>query len=777
VTAGKMQLSEKKKKIVKFDEGWKRVKDIALDKFLERVEIYDAKELLTRPNPAKEMVDVVDIVFQMCIQREPNNFSERIYNKVATVVTKYFETNFVRALEQKRARTDNEFLEEFAQRWKQAKITAEGINRIFNYLNRYHVPNSDNLLDLLQNCFDIFKTTIYDKFSKNLRECVLKQIEKERNGIQVNRNLLRDNVYIFIGLGQELKTQYQGKEMDIYKEDFERHFINQTKKYYENASDKWLTLKSTPEYLIAVEEIQVKEMNRLATYLNEVTKENLMDSLRTVLLKTPQKQLLLSSSGLKKMLEEGSPASDLERLYALYKNVNDGISQIATMFQEHIVMLGEAHIQNAKSEDEARKKDGGSKKDNLDLIEKIIKLHERFHKHLTRDFCNDSDIGRALRSAFENFINKTNYVVRYLAKYTHSFMLNNGLAEGKSDLEKEEQLQHIKMIYGYIRDKDVFEREYQLYLSHRLLGGTSASDEMEQKMIGLLKKECGYFWAQKLEDMFKDMQTSKELMREFKRINQKDFDFSLDVNICEYGKWPEQVDQKKLSKMRPPADLRKVFDRLKRFYEEKHNGRKFFIRWDKGGGECLVNFNKKNRNEKVLIFKSTYQIMALLCFNEKNRSGKHIFKYKELEEKLCIPTAELKNALTPLIHPKLGVLQKKPSGKKILEAHMFKLNNKFKNPKSRVVIPVFKLQSTKAEPEVPEEVELQRRHQMDAAVVRIMKARRTFKVSELIGEVTQQLNSRFAPDPKTIKRRIEALIAQEYLERDEDDRQSLIYKQ
>eukprot|EP00493_Phyllostaurus_siculus_P003955 UN03973 len=148
-------------------------------------------------------------------------------------------------------------------------------------------------------------------------------------------------------------------------------------------------------------------------------------------------------------------------------------------------------------------------------------------------------MSRALKDAFEEFINKTNYVVRYLAKYAHSFMVRGGPAEGLSDNEKEEQMQHIRMIYGYIRDKDVFEREYQLYLSHRLLNSTSASDAMEQKMIGLLKAECGYHWAQKLEDMFKDMQTSKEVMKEFMRQNRKHFDFDVTVNICEYGKWPE----------------------------------------------------------------------------------------------------------------------------------------------------------------------------------------------------------------------------------------------
>jgi len=108
---------------------------------------------------------------------------------------------------------------------------------------------------------------------------------------------------------------------------------------------------------------------------------------------------------------------------------------------------------------------------------------------------------------------------------------------------------------------------------------------------------------------------------------------------------------------------------------------------------------------------------------------------------------------------------------------MFRLNGKFTNNAKRIPIPVFKVQKKAAEPKVPAEIAQQRRHQMDAAIVRIMKARRTFTVVELLGEVIQQLQARFQPDPKQIKKRIEVLISQDYLERDEDDRNTLIYKQ
>ena len=57
-----------------------------------------------------------------------------------------------------------------------------------------------------------------------------------------------------------------------------------------------------------------------------------------------------------------------------------------------------------------------------------------------------------------------------------------------------------------------------------------------------------------------------------------------------------------------------------------------------------------------------------------------------------------------------------------------------------------------------------RQYQIDAAIVRTMKARKTLTHSLLVSELFQQL--RFPLKPPDIKKRIESLIDREYLERD-----------
>ena len=49
---------------------------------------------------------------------------------------------------------------------------------------------------------------------------------------------------------------------------------------------------------------------------------------------------------------------------------------------------------------------------------------------------------------------------------------------------------------------------------------------------------------------------------------------------------------------------------------------------------------------------------------------------------------------------------------------------------------------------IPAAVEEERRHHVEAAIVRIMKARKTLSHNELVMETTRQLAMRFTPNPQ-----------------------------
>ena len=73
------------------------------------------------------------------------------------------------------------------------------------------------------------------------------------------------------------------------------------------------------------------------------------------------------------------------------------------------------------------------------------------------------------------------------------------------------------------------------------------------------------------------------------------------------------------------------------------------------------------------------------------------------------------------------------------------------------------------------QVEEDRKPQIEAAIVRIMKSRRILDHNSIVTEVTHQLAPRFIPNPAVIKKRIESLLEREFLERDASDRKLYRY--
>ncbi|KAK4402969.1 Cullin-3A [Sesamum angolense] len=124
-----------------------------------------------------------------------------------------------------------------------------------------------------------------------------------------------------------------------------------------------------------------------------------------------------------------------------------------------------------------------------------------------------------------------------------------------------------------------------------------------------------------------------------------------------------------------------------------------------------------------------------------------------------------------------NVLQKEPMSKDIGEDDAFSVNDKFTSKLRKVKIGTVVAQK-ETEPEKQEtrqRVEEDRKPQIEAAIVRIMKSRRVLDHNNIIAEVTKQLQSRFLANPGEIKKRIESLIERDFLERDDSDRRLYRY--
>jgi len=133
-------------------------------------------------------------------------------------------------------------------------------------------------------------------------------------------------------------------------------------------------------------------------------------------------------------------------------------------------------------------------------------------------------------------------------------------------------------------------------------------------------------------------------------------------------------------------------------------------------------------------------------------------------------SVELKRTLQSLACGVIGtrVLVKEPKGKDVDESDAFVFNVDFTHKLYRIKINTIQAKETQEEiAKTHEEINRDREYQVDAAVVRIMKARKRLLHTTLVSEVMSQL--RFPVPNADLKKRIESLIERDFLERDPDE--------
>jgi cullin 3 len=356
-------------------------------------------------------------------------------------------------------------------------------------------------------------------------------------------------------------------------------------------------------------------------------------------------------------------------------------------------------------------------------------------------------------------------VSKLLAKFVHEVLRKGSNINLQNDMDV--VLDNVVFLYGYIQQKDVFERIYQQYLGHRLLLGTVKSVHKEKYMIATLKTKCGYQWTNKLEGMFTDVDNSRTLTAKFKKAHKK-IPIDLSVTVCTQAFWPDATP----GSYSLPSNLQSVLDKFTAYYQVENKRRSLQYRMDEGTAVCTVQFSPKVTRDVEL---SSYMMMILMLFN--GRPPRQPMTFKEMQTLLKVPQQDLASHLLSLSHPKTKILLKKPNTRKLEDDHMFLINAQYFSNVRLVRVPVYVTAAQLFQKGKKDDTdrEIERRHILDAAIVRIMKTRKTYRHNELIAEVVEQVKARFLPKPVDIKKRIESLIETDYMKRDTNDRNIYLY--
>ena len=352
-------------------------------------------------------------------------------------------------------------------------------------------------------------------------------------------------------------------------------------------------------------------------------------------------------------------------------------------------------------------------------------------------------------------------------------------------------------LFRHIQSKDVFEAFYRRDLSKRLLLNKSASIDVERSFVSKLKAECGTGYVTKMEGMFKDMELSKDVMnhysayrgsledvssRSYSSISKTGVD--MDVQVLTTGYWPVQTNHPNLNL---PDSLKARKDHFESYYLSKYQGRR--IAWQNTLGNCIVKayFPKVNGPKELNV--SLHQALVLQCFNvEEDSEDDPQFTIFDIMEKTGIEDrSEVERLLQSLSMGRDGtqvlrrveekVMVKDSDGtsttpkkkhksmrKSVSDSDIFMFNSNFFSNQRRIRITNIQMREIAEErTKTQEGVTVDRLYLIDAAIVRIMKARKTLEHRILVGEVMKQI--KFPASGTDIKKQIEKLIDREYLER------------
>ncbi|XP_075000167.1 cullin-2 isoform X3 [Calonectris borealis] len=759
-----------KPRVVDFDETWNKllttIKAVVMLDYVERATWNDR----------------FSDIYALCVAY-PEPLGERLYTE-----TKIFLENHVRHLHKRVLEAEEQVLVMYHRYWEEYSKGADYMDCLYRYLNTQFIKKNklteadlqygyggvdmnEPLMEIGELALDMWRKLMIEPLQAILIRMLLREIKNpstpptwqaeyqlghfcfnttgsrqdlkfDRCGEDPNQKVIHGVINSFVHV-----EQYKKKfPLKFYQEIFECPFLNETGEYYKQEASNLLQESNCSQYMEKVlgrlkdEEIRCRKYLHPSSYgkvIHECQQRMVADHLQ-----------FLHAECHNIIRQE--KRSDMANMYTLLRAVSSGLPHMIQELQNHIHDEGLRATSNLSQENMPTQ-----------FVESVLEVHSKFVQLINTVLNGDQHFMSALDKALTSVVNYREpksicKAPELLAKYCDNLLKKS--AKGMTENEVEDKLTSFITVFKYIDDKDVFQKFYARMLAKRLIHGLSMSMDSEEAMINKLKQACGYEFTSKLHRMYTDMSVSADLNNKFNNFikNQDtiiDLGISFQIYVLQAGAWP--LTQAPSSTFAIPQELEKSVQMFELFYSQHFSGRKLTWLHYLCTGEVKMNYLCKPYVAMV----TTYQMAVLLAFN-----NSETVSYKELQDSTQMNEKELTKTIKSLLDVKMI---NHDSDKEDIETEStFSLNMNFSSKRTK-----FKI-TTSMQKDTPQEMEQtrsavdeDRKMYLQAAIVRIMKARKVLRHNALIQEVISQSRARFNPSISMIKKCIEVLIDKQYIER------------
>lgn len=741
---------------------------------------------------------------------------DKLYSGTKEQVTKHL-TEAVRPTIVASTTSDNT-LQVLLNSWVDHQTSMTMVRDILMYMDRVHVhANSIDNVETMG--IKLFRDQIlhFPAVSATVKRLLLQRVDEDRKGLNSHLHSfsVKEICTMLIHLGVS--------STDVYKKIFEDEFLLQTNVFYKEEAETVIKSSSASDYVKKVMTRLDEEDKRTRQFLDPVSCEPVKKVVIEVMVKNCAAEIVdMQGSGVVSLIENDR-IEDLKRMHQLLlldKTLHSRNTLITSvenkLFEEGKKIVSE-HLQDPTVYIEMLIR----LKNRYDwIIERAFSEEKKEYKS-------------AQTKTFEKFMNgkdarSAEYLVQYIDTHFRKSkpsairgesMAIGGNADGPEPVvsllkngDEEQFKNQCIVLFRLLQEKDSFEQYYKDSLANRMLSDKVSNDDLEFGMIGQLRTECGTTFTTKLESMLKDRKNYTQLNNDYKNTRQtaaQRVSVELNCKTLTSVMWPLFLTKDLTASMTTkagdqvkknytdeehfayfPPEMQDAWADYKRFYLGRHQGRRLTLL--PIHGSCVVQFSPLNHPKKRKCTITTFPTFTLILakFNQKP-SWKYIellnavpnydhSKFKAIISCLTngkhkILKAEKSSSSTSMAEDgeQSSSTKSTPRGANIGDNDTITVNDDFDCKLVRIVImPKFKSKEQRDNTNRQEaqlKIDQDRRHEIEAAIVRTMKARKEYQHNQLVAEVIDQLNRRFKPEVSVIKQKIEGLIEREYIRRKQGD--------
>jgi hypothetical protein len=670
------------------------------------------------------------------------------------------------------------------------------------------------------------KYDLQSSFQPILNEAFLNLSERERGGSQGDYSVLRAYTQSIIDLGRLSSFDQTNFATSLsHYSALQAAYLDLIKRHYSAGAD--LRDLSFKEYTSKITQIYLFERHRVENFLHPSTLPEVEGLLHALTLRETLAAHLNKENSMDFYLSETN-ISDTAALFQLIGPHSETTVPFAEKLKSHVIKIGTQLIEDFTTKlttfEEAKKNKQpitSPRPSPLLLIQSIIEqdsLIRRILKNATR---NNSILLNALREATESFLNHNggdSAIALHLANFTHSLLSTRSSIQSTNFAKYREDIPHI---FKYLRNRDVFEQEYQRLLCQRLLSGDSIGSNSEQEVLTSLIVESGSEFSRKATAMQTDIDIANRLTTTF---NQDRAEFlannrvQVNFNVCTTnGGWvlppsryqvrysistglthadPQSLSDRKTTQNQTtttavvntptaaatgtagikndfnklPLIMQQIWQQFGQFYCSQHERRYLEFYLDEGICDLsLIPDPTKPHIVKTIV---CTPIMAVILLHLGKQTK--FVTWKDLCHSLSIDPSLLSEHLLPLClpldDPTKALVRKSTPNPAFGNDEKIILSKNFVSSSTKVYVRYERKLTKVEQQQQSSELTKLRLLGIKGVIVRWLKMKKTSDFNELFTQVRQQLSSRFEPTSALVKEAIESAITDSLIERSADNK-------